>query len=108
MVDLISSQITYSYKNPFVSFIQRASFTDSVKRRNLIVPEMKSPTTWRYYTCITVATVKETHFESNTSAITILPVLAQIEDPPEFLLKHHVQREGMHIRKSSVDFFVEI
>ena len=31
-----------------------------------------------------------------------------VKNPPEFLLKHHVQREGMHIRKSSVDFFVEI
>lgn len=70
-----------------------------------MVPELKSPTISVY---ITVAIAETTHFESDTSAITILPVLAQIEDPPEFLLKHHVQRDGMHIRKSSVDFFVEI
>ena len=31
-----------------------------------------------------------------------------VKNPTEFLLKHHVQREGMYVTISPVDFFVEI
>ena len=53
----------------------------------MVVPPLKSPTISAY---ITVAIVETTHFESYTSAITILSVLVQIKNPPVFLLKHHV------------------
>ena len=31
-----------------------------------------------------------------------------VKNPPEFLLKHHVQCEGVYVTMSPVDFFVEI
>ena len=73
-----------------------------------MVYELKSPTIWIKAPDRSAIIVETTHFESDTSAITILPVLAQIEDPPEFLLKHHVQREGIYVTMSPIDFFVEI
>ena len=31
-----------------------------------------------------------------------------VKNPPEFLLEHHVQCEGIYVTMSPIDFFVEI
>ena len=34
----------------------------------ITVPELKTPTMWRCFTCITVVIAEETHYESDTSS----------------------------------------